>query len=335
MDFSTSFDSLRHWTFALAVLGGSIVVAQFTRALFKQIHKKRHKKWAHLLGPGVANLFYVVGVELFLDFAPIHSKVLYWLEASAYVAGVLILLSIARRSAFMSIEWSTQRSQYSKDLTQGFVPLLKNVLTLLLLFTASIMILKRFNYDVLSLLTALGVGSLAVGLAAKDTLANMISGFTLILDRNFTHGDRINLGGLIGDVEEIGLRSTRLRTSDGNMVIVPNTELVNTKILNFSLPSREIVCGFELRIPLEIEFEKVRELVGKVLSNLAIGGKIHASKNHSIHLKSIHQGFQEIKVSFWVDEMDDASAATSEAIDQVLRAMRNAQIPLLKPLSTT
>ena len=75
-------------------------------------------------------------------------------------------------------------------------------------------------------MVSLGVGSLAVGLAAQDTLANMFAGFTLMLDRPFRVGDRIQLAsGEVGDVEAIGMRATRIKTSDETILVVPNSLL--------------------------------------------------------------------------------------------------------------
>ena len=84
------------------------------------------------------------------------------------------------------------------------MPLIEKIVFIFIFLTGLIIVLKHFNYDILSLVTALGVTSLAIGLAAKDTLANMISGFTLMLDRPFRVGDRVQLAsGEIGDVVEI------------------------------------------------------------------------------------------------------------------------------------
>ncbi len=86
-------------------------------------------------------------------------------------------------------------------MSRQMMPIAEKLVMLFLMGTALIVILKHFNYDIFSLVTALGIGSLAIGMAAKDTLAHMISGFTLMLDRPFRIGDRIQLvGGQIGDV---------------------------------------------------------------------------------------------------------------------------------------
>ena len=95
---------------------------------------------------------------------------------------------------------------------KDFLPLIEKISTIFIFLIGIIVVLKHFNYDVLSLVTALGIGSLAIGLAAKDTLANMISGFTIMVDRPFRVGDRIQLSsGEVGDVLEIGLRSTKIK----------------------------------------------------------------------------------------------------------------------------
>ena len=90
-----------------------------------------------------------------------------------------------------------------------------------------LVVLDYFGVDVTALVTALGIGGLAISLAAQDTLSNMISGIMLLMDQPFRIGDRIEIQGLTtglstrGDVVAIGLRSTRIRTRDNRMVIVP------------------------------------------------------------------------------------------------------------------
>jgi small-conductance mechanosensitive channel len=193
------------------------------------------------------------------------------------------------------------------------------------------MILKHFGYDVMSLLTALGVGSLAVGLAAKDTLSNMISGFILIIDQNLKPGDRVNLGGIIGDVQEIGLRSTKIRLGDGNTLIVPNADLVNTKIVNLSVPSRSTSCSVQVRLPYSVPFSKVRELS---LNLLEKSEKVSQEKPRWVNLNSLSEGHQLIQIGFWVSEMNDCGSVISEFNEQLLGHLQNENIPLVAPFQT-
>jgi len=108
----------------------------------------------------------------------------------------------------------------------------------------------------------LGVASMAIGLAAKDTLANMISGFTLMVDRPFRVGDRIQLaGGETGDVMEIGLRCTRIRTFENNILVVPNTELVNTKVINQCFPDSVMRGKAKVGVAYGADIDKVKAIM--------------------------------------------------------------------------
>jgi small-conductance mechanosensitive channel len=229
----------------------------------------------------------------------------------------------------VAIERSAARSSHSNTLQQGFIPLIRNLITLFVFFSGAIMVLKRFNYDVMSLLTALGVGSLAVGLAAKETLSNMISGFTLIIDRNLRPGDRINLAGAVGDVEEIGLRSTRLKTGDGSVLIVPNSELVNTKILNLSLPARAKSCSTRFGVGYDVSFAKLKSICLEILAQIP---QCNQNRGKWVNLERLSDGHQAVAVGFWLNDMDDQGAALSEFHDKLLARLGREGIALHAPL---
>ena len=233
---------------------GIILLTFFARGTAKAILKrfKSDGKWGFFqrLAAPLANLILVVGLHLFTEILPLTGKPALWVDNFVYIVTVYLVLSLVGHICMVGIDLAGKGSNRSTALQQGFIPILSNLVTIFVFTAGAIMLLKHFNYDVLSLLTALGVGSLAIGLAAKETLSNMISGFTLIIDRNLMPGNKINMNGIIGDVDEIGLRSTRIRTGDGNMLIVPNYEMVNTKILNLSLPSPAAVCQVNLKLPL-------------------------------------------------------------------------------------
>jgi MscS family membrane protein len=97
----------------------------------------------------------------------------------------------------------------------------------------------RFGVEVSALVTTLGIGSLAIALAAQETLGDMISGFTIMIDQPFTVGDRVEIQDIDtwGDVVDIGLRSTRILTRDNRMVSVPNSVIGKGLVVNYSVPS--------------------------------------------------------------------------------------------------
>lgn len=315
---------------AAGVLALSAIATATVRATLKKVGQLRAWPLLMELAPSISSLLYVIGLSIFAELAPLSPRVESWLSSFIYVVVVFIVLSILRRAAMVAIEWTSARSNQSNTLQQGFIPLLRNLITLFIFFSGAIMVLKRFDYDVMSLLTALGVGSLAVGLAAKETLSNMISGFTLIIDRNLRPGDKINLGGAIGDVDEIGLRSTRLRTGDGNTLIVPNSELVNTKILNLSLPARDKSCTTSFGVSYAVSFPRLREICLETLSQVA---KCNQHKGKWVNLDRLADGYQSVSVGFWLSDMDDQGAALSEFHEKLLARLDKERIALYAPVS--
>jgi MscS family membrane protein len=323
MDFLPAF--FKDWILAVAVLAGTLIFVPALHALWSRTRVLRGSRVA----PNATMILYPVGFHAAIDLAPLSPKADEWCSGGVYVLFVYILLNLLRRAALLGIEWSTLKAHATPSAAKtGFIPLLRNCVNLFMILMGGIMILKHFNYDVMSLITALGVGSLAVGLAAKDTLSNMISGFTLIIDRNLRPGDRITLGASTGEVEEIGLRSTRIKTGDGNTLIVPNSEMVNTKILNLSVPSLATTASTQLRVPYAIDFERVRKICTELVSKTRLAD---AQRGSWVLLTSVDQGQQVIAVGFWVTHMDNAGGALSEFHSLLVARMNQEGIPLLPP----
>jgi len=89
-----------------------------------------------------------------------------------------------------------------------------------------------FNLDVVSLVTGLGIGGLAFALAAKETLENLLGSFTIFLDKPFKVGDQIRVSGVEGTVESVGIRTTRLRSMDKSLIILPNKKMIDAELVN-------------------------------------------------------------------------------------------------------
>jgi MscS family membrane protein len=150
----------------------------------------------------------------------------------------VVLVRITKTVVVHMMEGYSKKTQTS--LHHVLTPLLNRVLTFVIAALSIIVVMDHFGQNANSLLTLLGAGSLALGLAAQDTLSNMISGFVIMIDRPFHIGDRIKIPtGEEGDVYEIGMRSTTLLDFDNNLIVVPNNDLIRTRIVNYSYPSPE------------------------------------------------------------------------------------------------
>jgi len=129
-----------------------------------------------------------------------------------------------------------------------------------------LIVLNRFDINVSGIIATLGIGSLAIALAAQETLANMIAGFVILIDRPFREGDRIKLpSGEVGDVYEIGMRSTKILDFDNNLIIVPNTDLVKSKIQNMTYPD----YVSRVFVDVDVAYDTNIELAKKILIDIA------------------------------------------------------------------
>ncbi|MBU2500587.1 mechanosensitive ion channel family protein [bacterium] len=143
------------------------------------------------------------------------------------------------------------------------VPLVRKALKTFLAILAFILVAQNLGYSVSGLLAGLGIGGLAVAMAAKDTLANLFGSMMILIDQPFHKGDWITFPGGDGVVEEIGLRSTRVRTFAKTVVSIPNQALANATVENHSLmPKRRI--KFTLGVTYQSSRDQIRALVERI-----------------------------------------------------------------------
>lgn len=127
----------------------------------------------------------------------------------------------------------TDRTQNKLD--DQLIPIIRKSLRFFVVTMGVILILQNNGYNVASLIAGLGIGGLAVALAARDTLANFFGSITIFLDRPFKLGDWVTIGNVEGVVEEVGFRSTRVRTFYNSLVSVPNSNVSNSSIDNYGM----------------------------------------------------------------------------------------------------
>jgi small-conductance mechanosensitive channel len=156
-------------------------------------------------------------------------------------------------------------------LDQTALPMINRFVRFIVIAIGLLLAMTHLGLQIAPLLAGAGVAGLALSLAAKDTLSNLIAGVLLIMDRPFQVGDRIELWsapretGTWGDVIEIGLRATKIRNPDNLVVVVPNNEIMRRDIINYTMSGQDI----RLRIPFSCAYESDIERAKVVLKETA------------------------------------------------------------------
>src|SRR5271165_4127123 len=150
---------------------------------------------------------------------------------------------------------------------ESILVMMQRITRILMLIVAFVAAMALFGIDVKTTLAGLGIGGLAVALAAQKTLENIVGGVSLLMDKAVHVGDFCEIGGRLGTVEDIGLRSLKLRTLDQNLLVVPNGALAQMQFQNMKArPKLLINQNFSLRI--ETTVEQLRSVLDRVQSML-------------------------------------------------------------------
>ena len=284
--------------------------------------------------PHVSRLLIMLGIYLSIRSLPLHERLFTILSGLLFICLVVIVGSLIYHAIDELLKWYVAGRQdvAGSVMSRQLVPIAEKIISLMLMGTALIVILKHFNYDIFSLVTALGVGSLAVGMAAKDTLAHMISGFTLMLDRPFRIGDRIQLaGGQVGDVLDIGLRSTKIKTLDNQQLIIPNSDLCNTILTNQAFPDARAKGRINVGVAYGSDVERVKQLL--MATALEVEAVLQDPAPEA-YFVSFGDSALSMALFFWVDEYANLFAVTDRINTQIIRCFRENNIEIPYPTRT-
>jgi MscS family membrane protein len=154
------------------------------------------------------------------------------------------------------------------ELDDVLIPFLSKVIGIIIFILASLMVLAIFNIDITPLVATLGVGGIAVALAAQELLSNVFGAIAVLSDRPYKVGDRVEVSsGMVGDVIEIGLRSTRLKTLDNRLIVIPNSDISKSNIINYSLPDSKVRFDINVGIAYDADVEKATRILLDIAGN--------------------------------------------------------------------
>lgn len=154
------------------------------------------------------------------------------------------------------------------DYNKQLIPFLKDLTKLVVVIFAFLFILGAlFKVNVGGLVTGLGLGGLALAFAGKETVENLIASFTIFIDQPFKVGDLVQLGGIIGHVEKIGFRSTRIRTLEKSFLTLPNKQMIDQALDNLSMRALRR-ARFDVGVTYDTPVKVIKEIVNDITSFL-------------------------------------------------------------------
>jgi MscS family membrane protein len=187
---------------------------------------------------------FLLTIDLPMD---VHTTVVEWISTVRIVA--LVVLGIYLVDIFGE-RLSHRASRTPSTVDDILYPLVQKALWLIVVLAGIAQILSVHGVNVSGLVAGLGLGGLAFALAAKDTVENIFGSVAILIDQPFRVGDAINVGGVSGTVEQIGLRSTRLRTPENSLISMPNSKVIAGHVDN--LGARQF---FRSRVTLNIAYD--------------------------------------------------------------------------------
>jgi MscS family membrane protein len=183
---------------------------------------------------------------------------------------------LVRITKFIALIFQERTALTESKLDDQFIPFFRDLVVVgISILTIFFLLGVVFKVDVVALVTGLGIGGLAIALAARETLENLFASFTLFLDLPFVVGDNIQLDKVSGDVENIGFRSTRIRTGDGSLISIPN-RLLTAQALENQTKRKFMRAKYTVKLQSDTSvdiLEKIIEEINQVVHNQELNYK--------------------------------------------------------------
>lgn len=214
--------------------------------------------------------------------------------------GAILILIIGWIVARWAYRASLRGFKRSRKIDDTVAPFLAATVRYAVLLTILVMVLAQFGVQTASIIAALGAAGLAIGLALQGTLSNIAAGLMLLALRPFNVGDYITAGSVDGSVETIGLFATELRSADGVYLFVPNSEIWNKAIKNFSRNSTrrmDITVGIAYEDDVEQALVVLRKLV-------EMEPRLLEEPEPLVAVKGLGESSVDINIRAWANRAD-------------------------------
>lgn len=258
-----------------------------------------------------------------------------WTDKATYVLpkvffAILILIFTIFLAKYLSRFLFRILSGVSRNVNINKI--LKLALRVLIYIVGFFIILNLLDLHkaVTSLLAGAGIIGIALSFAFQDTAANFMAGIIIAMRRPFTVGELVETKGYLGRIEAISLRTTKLVTMQGQLVIIPNREVLQNPLINYSYTGQRRI-EIELRISFDEDMEKVREITLEAITDIPF---LLKNKEIEFFFKSFEESYIKCLVRFWIDAFfqRDFLASQSQGLINIKKAFDSHGITIPYPI---
>ena len=272
-------NSILNWVIAVGILILSFVVVKMLYWIFSNVIRRLTSKTKTSLDDVLIDklekpltyLVLILGYWISIHYLVFKEEVELALENVAYFLLVIDVTAILSRivDALITeiIMPISEKSDSSFD--NQLIPVIQKGVRSIIWILGIIIGLDNIGFDITAMIAGLGIGGLALALAAQDSVKNIFAGIMIFLDKPFRIKDRIQVDGFDGIVEEVGLRSTRLRTLEGRIVTIPNSRFTDNSVTNVtSQPTLKVKLNLGLIYDTdEVQMQKAIDILEDIVKN--------------------------------------------------------------------
>jgi MscS family membrane protein len=308
-------NSLNQWIISLAVFIITNISAYLLYFIIIKLLNKLSKNKENELENFIIDIIkyiknfiiIILGIYLSIQFLNIN-KSLYSLINKILIILITIKITLFIQKFLLKKFEKIIIKSLDYRLKRKLQPILRKILLTTIWLITFFLIITNLGYNLTSLIAGLGIGGIFIALAAQETLSNFFSSLSLFLDEPFAIGDIVDINGIIGTVEEFGLRSSRIRTFEGTLVAIPNNEIAKQKIINISKRENRRI---DLNINLEYSTSTLKLKKALNIIKKALKSNKNICENFRVHFINFADSALLIEVVYYVklletfDEVQD------------------------------
>ena len=236
-------------------------IARRIKRILQNTGKKTLQEAVEATTRSLTMFLYVIAISFSTSILTVNTPIKILLKHIIHLASGVIIIYFIFRIVDILVAYLGEKAETTKTkLDDMLIPITGKTIKIFFVVITVLFILNNLGYNITSLVAGLGLGGLAVAMAAQDTLKNFFGAVAIFIDRPYTIGDRVIVEGVDGPIEQIGLRSTRIRTLDGTLVTIPNSRMADAIINNIQKrPTRKTMNT--IGVTYDTSIEKMRRAI--------------------------------------------------------------------------